>query len=142
MEIETKAYSQVSYIISSMSPALKSKIPSIVIEAIENKKDKSYKMSGKVSELHLLSDTKKILSYLYTDYIANNEEKEVIKNKERIISRNNEQEKGLYKDIFNHQVLKNQTVQKEEENRMILKEKKWYIQIFNKIKKLFVKRNK
>lgn len=98
--MEARAYTQVSYIIGEMSENLKSKIPTNIINLMEKNKDKNYKITGKISDLKLLEDTKKILSVLYTDYIATEEEKKVIKNKERIISWQEEKEKGEYQDIF------------------------------------------
>ena len=87
MKFDAKAYSQVSYIINEMSENLKSKIPVDVIELIEKNKDSSYILTGKVSDMQLLKDTEKILSCLYTDYIATEEEKKVIENKEKILNK-------------------------------------------------------
>ena len=71
--IEAKAYSQVSYIISLMSENLKRKIPQDFVDMIERKKDKEFKIQEKnIKEMILLGDTEKILSVIYTDYIASN----------------------------------------------------------------------
>ncbi|MBR3134779.1 MAG: hypothetical protein IKG56_04890 [Clostridia bacterium] len=101
--MEAKAYSQVSFIIGKMSEELRKKIPEYIIHNIEDKKDKSYKIDvDKVSNLELMDDTRKILSVLYTDYIAPVEEKAIIKNKERLIKlREEEEKKRVYtSDLF------------------------------------------
>lgn len=103
MQMEAKAYSQVSFIIGKMSEELRKKIPEYIIHNIEDKKDKSYKIDvDKVSNLELMDDTRKILSVLYTDYIAPVEEKAIIKNKERLIKlREEEEKKRVYtSDLF------------------------------------------
>lgn len=93
MKFDAKAYSQVSYIINEMSESLRSKIPEDVIELIEKNRDSNYIITGKVADMQLLKDTEKILSCLYTDYIATEEEKKVIKNKEKLVYWEQEQER-------------------------------------------------
>ena len=85
MKFDAKAYSQVSYIINEMSESLRSKIPVEVIELIDKNKDSNYIITEEVVDMQLLKDTEKILCCLYTDYIATEEEKKVIKNKEKIV---------------------------------------------------------
>lgn len=86
MSLNPKAYTQVSYIINNMSSELKNKIPKEIISMIEKRKDSSYNIDVEnIEDLNLLEDTEKILSVIYTDYIATVEEKEIIKNKEKIV---------------------------------------------------------
>ena len=86
MSLNPKAYAQVSYIINNMSSELKKKIPKEIISTIEKRKDSSYKINVEnIEDLKLLEDTEKILSVIYTDYIATVEEKKIIKNKEKIV---------------------------------------------------------
>lgn len=86
MSLNPKAYTQVSYIINNMSSELKNKIPKEIISMIEKRKDSSYNIDVEnIEDLDLLEDTEKILSVIYTDYIATVEEKEIIKNKEKIV---------------------------------------------------------
>ena len=69
-----------------MSSELKNKIPKEIISMIEKRKDSSYNIDVEnIEDLDLLEDTEKILSVIYTDYIATVEEKEIIKNKEKIV---------------------------------------------------------
>lgn len=134
--IEAKAYTQVSYIISLMSNSLKEKIPQDFIDMIERNKDKNYEIKEEnVKDMVLLSDTEKILSVIYTDYIASEEEKVIIKNKEKMLYLK-EENKGKY----NINVFKNIESSKKTKNEnisMIPKiEKRWYQKIFEKIRKL------
>lgn len=99
--MDARAYSQVSYIINSMSQNLKSKIPISIINLIETNKDKNYKITGKIENMELLDDTKKILCCIYTDYIAAEEEKEIIRKKENLVYWQQEKEKGKYQNLFN-----------------------------------------
>ena len=86
MSLNPKAYTQVSYIINNMSSELKNRIPKEIISMIEKRKDSSYNINVEnIEDLKLLEDTEKILSVIYTDYIATVEEKEIIKNKEKIV---------------------------------------------------------
>ena len=86
MSLNPKAYTQVSYIINNMSSELKNRIPKEIISMIEKRKDSSYNIDVEnIEDLNLLEDTEKILSVIYTDYIATVEENEIIKNKEKIV---------------------------------------------------------
>ena len=73
------------------------KIPARKDVPAENKWNLSsiYKSDEEWEEKELLEDTEKILSVLYTDYIASEEEKTVILNKEKIIM-----QKKYLKEIF------------------------------------------
>ena len=131
------AYTQLNYILSKMSDDLKRKIPYNFIEYIEknDKKQNSIELN-RIKDMELHDDTKKILSVIYTDYIATEEEREIIRNKERIIERKKEEEKRQkYKvDVFNNQ---NSITENSINNSMIIQEKqKWYKKIINKIKKI------
>lgn len=86
--MNSKAYTEVNFIINEMSNELSNKIPKEIKEMIKEKMDKTYEFyidDEDWEEKELLEDTEKILSVLYTDYIANEEEKKVILNKEKII---------------------------------------------------------
>lgn len=84
--LNSKAYSEVFYIINSLSQEMKNKIPSQILKNIEDKMDKNYEVFiDDIENMELLEDTEKILSVLYTDYFATNEEKEIILNKEKVL---------------------------------------------------------
>ena len=82
--MDSRAYTEVNYIINEMSSEMKSKIPYQILKKIEDRKDKNYEFyieDEDFENVELLEDTEKMLSVLYTDYLASDEEKIVIKNK-------------------------------------------------------------
>lgn len=98
--MDSKAYTQISYIIENMSEDLRKKIPKDFIDMIEKNKDKTYELKVKdIEEMELFEDTEKILSVMYTDYIASEEEKMIIRNKERLINFKKEENKKKKYDI-------------------------------------------
>ena len=136
--INAEAYAQVSYIISKMSKKLKNKIPNDVIDVIESNKDKKYVINEEVvKNIELLPDTEKLLSVLYTDYIATDEEKAIIKNKEKMIYFNKEEEK---RKLYNSDMFMDNEKNKEEFNNdkdkhlQVIKKEKWYKKILRKIR--------
>ena len=137
--ISDVAYSEVNYIISKMSEELRRKIPVEYIEFIENNCNKNYKIDVKdISNLELKEDTKRILSVIYTDYIAEEEEKRIIKNKETIIMQKQEEEKNKQYSV---DVFKDDRKVYIEENTntaiMVQNKEKWYSKLFKKIKEFF-----
>lgn len=137
--IDCKVYSQVSYIINNMSEELKRKIPKDLINVIEKNKDNDYEIEVEdIEELDLLEDTQKVLSVIYTDYIASDEEKLIIKNKEKIINLKREEEKKKKYDV---NVLKKQSEEQrvklnKQSEIIVIKKEKWYITVLKKIKDL------
>jgi len=136
--INAEAYAQVSYIISKMSKKLKNKIPYDVIDIIENNKDKRYVINEEVvKNIELLPDTEKLLSVLYTDYIATDEEKAIIKNKEKMIYFNKEDEKRkIYStDVFiDCEKNKEKLIRDKNIALQVIKKEKWYKKILRKIR--------
>ena len=135
--MNSKAYTEVNFIINQMSNELSNKIPKEIKEMIKEKMDETYEFyidDEEWEEKELLEDTEKILSVLYTDYIASEEEKTVILNKEKIIMqkkyKNVNQPKNL-RDVFqNQKKLKN-----EEKNIVKVEYKKpWYKKIIQYIR--------
>lgn len=95
--MKSRAYTQAYVIIQNLSEDLKNKIPSKIINAIKSKMDSSYEFSivdeEEIETIELLDDTEKILSVIYTDYLATEEERKVIRNKERVIFLEEEEKK-------------------------------------------------
>ena len=96
--LQSKAYTEVYYIISKMPDEMKNKIPEKIINNIKNRMDKKYKFhipNDDFENVELLEDTEKILSVLYTDYFSTEEEREVILYKEKMIE---EEKRKEFKD--------------------------------------------
>lgn len=137
--MNSKAYTEVNFIINEMDSELSNKIPRDIKEMIRKKMDKNYEFcieNHEWEEKELLEDTEKILSVLYTDYIANDEEKKLILNKEKII--NQERHKDI-KIIKNSQELfPNQRKYVSEEKSLVKTENKpWILKIVEYIKLKF-----
>lgn len=84
--INKKAYTEINEIIKSFPKEMQEKIPENLRKTIDYNSDKNYYFTFDSSEkTELLEDTKKILSVLYTDYLATESERKVILAKERLI---------------------------------------------------------
>ena len=82
--IDSKAYTEVYEVINNMPKEMQEKIPNKMKEAIKNQMDKKYDFKYKITNNgELLEDTKKILSVLYTDYLATEDVRKIIYAKER-----------------------------------------------------------
>lgn len=91
-----KAYTEVYRFIEMLPEELKRKIPDSLIKGIKNNMDTSYQFEiddESLDDMELLEDTEKILSVIYTDYLASEDEKKIIKNKESSILKEKEQKK-------------------------------------------------
>lgn len=140
--LDKKAYTEVFYIINEMSEELRSKIPNAIIKNIESKRDRNYEFNVEedIENAELLEDTEKILSVLYTDYIATDEEREVIKNKEKILKEKNKID--LPKVKINEIFQRNKEIKIEKEKTNFLTEKpkeKWYTRVLNGFRKFWAK---
>ena len=143
--IDTKAYTEVYYIINEMSEELKSFIPEKIIQNIKSKINIDYEFNLQnkdIEEVELLEDTEKILSVLYSDYLATEEEKQVIKAKERAIAEN-KRPKIEVRELFVNNIVKDNeifSVGNKQENELIeIPKEKWYLKIINFFKNLFKK---
>lgn len=136
--MDSKAYTEVNYLINEMSEEMKNKIPISILKNIQNRMDKSYNFTIKNEDFEnvkLLDDTEKILSVLYTDYFATEEEKEVIQNKERILENKKREEN---KNLELNEIFPNKKEKiKEETNLVVVKQEKWYKKLIDNFIKIF-----
>ena len=94
--MDKKAYTETYRFIEMLPEELKRKIPDSLIEGIKNNMDTSYKFEiddESLDDIKLLEDTEKILSVIYTDYLASDDEKKIIKNMENSILKEKENKK-------------------------------------------------
>ena len=105
------------------------KIPKKMIEAIKNNMDTDYEVEwSEIEKGNLLEDTEKILSVLYTDYLATQEEKNIIMQLENL----------KYKDrypVFKNRVKKENI--NEEKELVEVKNENWFMKLVGKIKDFF-----
>lgn len=108
------------------------KIPKKMIQAIKNNMDTEYDVQwNEIENGKLLEDTEKILSVLYTDYLATPEEKNIIMQLENL----------RYKDCY--PVFKNRVKKEninEEKELVEVKKEKWFMKLFYKVKKFYRKK--
>lgn len=138
MEITKEAYSEVYAILNLMSWNLIKKIPENIWENIEKKRDKEQVIEiDNIKEYQASEQANKLLAVLYKNYFANDEEKEVIQAKEKILYQKEQDElheKYNPDNLFKNKRTKVETV----ENSVAMVEYKE--SIFTKIKNWF-KRN-
>lgn len=140
-----------------MPNELKNKIPKDIILGIKDNIDKKYEFEineENIDNINLLEDTEKILSVLYTDYLATEEERKVIKNKEKMIFIEKEKrKKDNYSDSYykfpdkiennnkNTEIYNvNKTNDNEANQIMKITKEKWYKKLLEMIKKCFYKK--
>lgn len=137
--MNSKAYTEVNFIINEMDSELSNKIPKNIKEMIREKMDKNYEFyieDNEWEEKDLLEDTEKILSVLYTDYIANDEEKKLILNKEKIIKQKRNKDLKVTKNL--QKLFPNQRKYASEEKSIVKTENKtWISKIVEYIKLKF-----
>lgn len=140
--LSRQAYTEAYYLICEMSEKMRSKIPINIIETIKSNMDTNYEVNSNecnIQELKLLEDTEKILSVLYTDYIATQEEREIIKAKEDSIKqqKRNAMPKVEVKELFGNKERNN--TEKHKSMVKVEKSDKWYTKIYSFIMKIFRK---
>lgn len=91
--ITKQAYSEVYTVLSMMSETLKSRIPQNVLIGIDNKRDKQNTIKiNNIKQLNISKQAKEVLAVLYKNYLATNDEKKIIKAKERILFERKQEE--------------------------------------------------
>lgn len=131
-KFDKKALAEVYEVLIMLDKKDLTKIPKRLVEAIKLNKDNEYEVDFQdIEDGKILPDTIKILSTLYTYYLASEEEKNVIF---KLINSKKEQHKEVDYPIF-----KNRIVDIKEQNMMIVKKDNLLKKILYKIKKFFIK---
>ena len=142
-EKSAKAYVEILEIINYMEPECVNKIPKGLIEFFERQKDKNYEYhfdeEKDFSEQKISEETGGLLAMLALNYIANEENKEKIK--EILIKNEEEYQKELREKYNPDNLFKDkQNIEENEPKQLTIIEKEpWYKKILNKIKSIFVK---
>ena len=123
---DRKALAEVYNVLIRLDKENFDKIPKEMIEAIKNNMDTDYEVEwSEIEKGNLLEDTEKILSVLYTDYLATPEEKNIIMQLENL----------KYKDCY--PVFKNRVKKEninEEKDLVEVKNENWFMKLVDKIK--------
>ena len=126
---DRKALAEVYNVLIMLDKENFDKIPKKMIEAINNNMDTDYEVEwSEIEKGNLLEDTEKILSVLYTDYLATQEEKNIIMQLENL----------KYKDCY--PVFKNRVKKEninEEKELVEVKNENWFMKLVGKIKDFF-----
>ena len=134
-KFDKKALAEVYEVLIMLDKKDLTKIPKRLVETIKLNKDNEYKVDFQdIEDGKILPDTIKILSTLYTYYLASEEEKNVIF---KLINSKKEQHKVDY-PIFKNRIVDIKE-QNKEQNMMIVKKDNLLKKILYKIKKFFIK---
>ena len=140
--IDAKAYSELFEIINLLDESEKNKIPTKIYENIKSQKSKEYinqyNTLDDINENNIEEKTAILLTSLYLDYIANDEEKKEV---EDVLKENEKQlsEKYSTENMFKNRN-KEENTQKINTMVTIKKKETVFTKILNKIKSLFKKR--
>lgn len=136
--IDLKAYTQVNEIIKYMPEELQNKIPEDLRNTIEYNADKDYTFEIEdLDENSILKDTERILSVIYTDYFATEEERQAILAKENSFINKKEIEKQeQYPSDFMAPKLNYDKKNQVQSEDLVVKKEKIYIRILNKIRNI------
>ena len=143
-EKSARAYVEILEIIKYMEPECVKKIPKGLIEFFERQKDKNYEYhfdeEKDFSEQKISEETGGLLAMLALNYIANEENKEKIK--EILIKNEEEYQKELREKYNPDNLFKDkQNIEENEPKQLTIVEKEpWYKKILNKIKRFFVRK--
>lgn len=132
-KFDRKALTEVYEVIIMLENKELNKIPKKLIETIKLNKDNEYEVDfQKLENGEMLPDTMKILAALYTYYLANEEEKNIIN---KLINSKLEQNQ------INYPVFKSKKVEiqenKQEQSITVIKSNNFFTRILNKIKSIF-----
>lgn len=140
--IDAKVYSELFEIINLLDESEKNKIPTKIYENIKSQKSKEYinqyNTLDDINENNIEEKTAILLTSLYLDYIANDEEKKEV---EDVLKENEKQlsEKYSTENMFKNRN-KEENTQKINTMVTIKKKETVFTKILNKIKSLFKKR--
>ena len=138
-----KAYREVYKILKYVPKEDFEKIPKDLVETIKKNMDKSYAYEVdeyiEFEQQQMLRETKAILSVIYRDYWASEEQKERILQKEKYDIQKEEEKK---KEQYNYDNLfKRREQVQEQAQELIIYEDSWYTKFVNFIKKILGKSN-
>lgn len=131
MNIESKyakAFCEVNIIINSLTDDLYKKIPKKFIQLIQENMDENYKVTKQdLKKNGIMPETEAIISLIYRDFFCDEKTRINLINNDRL-------EIERYNKIFENNDNKSETVE-----MTVVKEKRWYQNLFHKIKKLILK---
>jgi hypothetical protein len=142
-EIDSKAFTELSEIISHMEKDLRDKIPNDIYNIIEQNKDASYNFKYHTN-VDIMPETKALLSVLLSEYLCSDENKLKWKKYDKSYIEVLEKEK---KEKYSTNVFQNSKIENLDSNNsdstsdipIEYKEENWFKKLINKIKNIFKK---
>ena len=136
------AYKEVYVILNNMEENEIKDIPIAVIDKIKEKMNDNYKfeldLNKELKQQVLLKETKVILSYLFLNYLATSNQKQIIINRFNSDIIKNEKLKGEYSgNLFEKNSSKN-IVEKKNNQVIVYKKENIFLKIFRFLKKMFI----
>lgn len=141
--IYSKAFSEVLFVINSLTPELYNMIPESFIKLLKENKDESYVITKDyINKNGMLPETKAILSLIYRDFFqTDSERKKLIEQDKNELKQEDEKYLNVFKNTKLESQNDEQTVGVEEDKQLaVIESEKWYYRIFRKIKNLFKKK--
>ncbi len=147
-KISSKAATQLYEIILLLPSEYKSKIPMTIMSLLQNRKiaieEINIKSAEHINDTALLDETKKYLSYIFLNYLADEDEK---KEFNHILDENEARHQALLKNKYDTtnmfrvediRIDEEELKEKDNENNQLIeiKGKNWFSKILEKIKKL------
>lgn len=160
-KISSRAATQLYEIILLLPNDSKSKIPLSIMSVLENRKidtkEINIKSAEHINDVALLDETKKYLSYIFLNYLANDDEKKefnhildenearhqvFLRNKYDIANIFGVEEKNKYNLEIENLAVENIELDRKinENNKLVeVKEKNWFSKILDRIRKIIKK---
>ena len=135
MKLSSIALAEVYEVLISLKPIEYNKIPKNIIINIRDNRDKNYEKDFEnLQNGQMSKDASKILAAIYLKYLANNDERNIVK--EIIVNKNIKNSNILIRDnIFDNK----SKIPSTYKNEILVVEKSFFKKILDKIKSFFMK---
>lgn len=144
-----EALTEVDMILKIMPKEIIKRIPLSFYDFISNNKSNTFQTNAIddmfIKEDKLRNETKDILSLIYIAYLCDELTKKELKQQDYIeLQQYNKELKNRYsiENLFKKRKKSNSNINDniEESGLIIIEDEKWYVKIFNKIKKIFIQK--
>ena len=142
-EVDKKALTELSEVISHMERSLKDRIPEEVCDGIEKNKDKAYGFKYHKG-VALMPETKALLSVLLSEYLCSDKNKEKWKDYDRNarfameVSRTRYDPSEIFKN--NREEVDNTETPEQAEQALAVQKDNMFTRVISKIKNIFTKK--
>ena len=134
-----KALTEVYEILQEYEDSIE-EIPEKYMYVIEDNRDKDYIFSTEdLENIELLEDTKKILTYLYTNFLSTPEERTILKQLEKIQYEKSQEQNKISSNVFERKHINTNNEQQEniDLHPAVVKKENIFTKVIKFIKNLF-----